>query len=264
MKAQLISDLHTETQPRPLEFLGGLEFAPDLDFLLLPGDIVVMGVQEPDLCREVFGFLGTKARYVLYAIGNHEYYGRGVYYLDDKGQVEERIIANPGTVTEQLIASVLPSNFVWLNNSDATLDGVHFYGGAMWFPDHPFNKLHEHELNDFLLIPDIHDWVYQSNTGFREHGLDLIRPETIVLSHHLPSHRSTSKIYKESMINRFFVSDEERLIEATKPRLWVHGHTHFSCNYMLGDYTHVVCNPHGYPKERKEMKKKYTPVVFEV
>ena len=30
------------------------------------------------------------------------------------------------------------------------------------------------------------------------------------------------------------------------PRLWIHGHTHGSKDYMLGD-TRVICNPGGYP-----------------
>jgi Icc-related predicted phosphoesterase len=258
LKAQLVSDLHTEFHDRPLEFLSGIEFVPDLDFLLLPGDIVVMSVMAPDLCREVFEYIGSKARHVLYTTGNHEYYGW-------TKRMEDKIVVTsfPGAATDMLINSVMPSNFVRLNNTDVTLDGVHFYGGSMWFPDHPFNQLHEHEIADFLLIPDIRKWVYQSNTEFREQAAALVRPETIVVTHHLPSSKSTPKIYSESTINRFFVSDEYKFIEAVQPRLWVHGHTHHSCDYTLGD-TRVVCNPHGYPRERKEMKKKYTPVVLEV
>ena len=33
-------------------------------------------------------------------------------------------------------------------------------------------------------------------------------------------------------------------------RLWIHGHTHDSCDYRLGDSrrsVRVVCNPRGYP-----------------
>jgi hypothetical protein len=34
-----------------------------------------------------------------------------------------------------------------------------------------------------------------------------------------------------------------------RPRLWVHGHTHTTCDYELGS-TRVACNPYGYPHER--------------
>lgn len=228
-----------------IELLRWLPYEPDLDFLFLLGDIVVPGSQELDECREVFDYLSTKARHILYVSGNHEYYG-------SLGKKQ----------TDDMLRYIMPSNVTWLDNTDVTLDGVHFYGGSMWFPDHPFNRLHEHEIWDFALIPDIHEWVYQNNTEFRERGADLIRPDTIVLTHHLPSHQSTPKIYRESTINRFFVSDEHKLIEATKPRLWLHGHTHTPNDYMLGA-TRVVCNPYGYPKERKKAGK-YPTVVFEI
>jgi hypothetical protein len=31
--------------------------------------------------------------------------------------------------------------------------------------------------------------------------------------------------------------------------LWIHGHIHESCNYLVGNRTRVVCNPRGYPME---------------
>jgi predicted phosphodiesterase len=246
MKAQLLSDLHTEFHKffGPLEFLRWIPYEPDLDFLFLLGDIVVPGVQDVDECRQVFEYLGTKAKHVLYVVGNHEYYG---------SLGKDR--------TDDILRYIMPSNMVWLDNNDVTLDGVHFYGGAMWFPDQPFNRLHEHEINDFSLIPDIHDWVYQSNARFRENGADLIRTDTIVLTHHLPSRKSTPPMYRESTTNCFFVSDEERLIEASKPSLWLHGHTHHPCEYTLCQ-TQVVCNPYGYPAERKRMGP-FKPTVFE-
>lgn len=232
MKAQLLSDLHTEFYyGRPLDMLRRLEFEPNLDFLFLPGDVVVQPLQPPEECREVFEFLGSKARYVIYTIGNHEYYR-----------------SKKGADVEAGLRSVMPDNYVWLNNTDVTLDGIHFYGGAMWFPDHPLNQVFEKDINDFELIRDIHNWVYKSNTAFRINGRKLITNRTIVLTHHLPSHLSTPRMYAESTINRFFVSDESKLIMDKQPRLWVHGHTHHACEYLL-DKTPVICNPLGYPNE---------------
>jgi Icc-related predicted phosphoesterase len=43
----------------------------------------------------------------------------------------------------------------------------------------------------------------------------------------------------------------EQMILALNPRLWIHGHTHTSFDYMIGD-TRVVANPHGYPGENEE------------
>ena len=38
------------------------------------------------------------------------------------------------------------------------------------------------------------------------------------------------------------------LIEERQPALWVHGHTHDSCDYRVGN-TRVICNPRGYENE---------------
>ena len=245
MKAQLMSDLHTEFYyGESMDMLKTLQFEPKLDFLLLPGDVVVPAHQPKDEMRGIFEFLASKARYVLYTFGNHEYYG-----------------AKYGHEVESRIREILPANIHLLDCSKVVLDGVEFFGGAMWFPDHPLNQIYEHQLNDFNLIGDIHDWVYQKNTEFRENGHKLIRPETVVLSHHLPSPMSTHPIYAGSDINRFFVSDETNLILEKKPRLWVHGHTHVSCDYGLGT-TRVVCNPYGYPQERNDWR--YPVCEFEI
>ncbi len=45
----------------------------------------------------------------------------------------------------------MPSNFHWLCNTEETVDGVHFFGGVMWFPYSPRNPMYEGQLNDFRL-----------------------------------------------------------------------------------------------------------------
>ena len=244
MKAQLMSDLHTEFHLKPLEFLAGLQFEPDLDFLLLPGDIVVLNAQSVTTVRSVFQFLASKARHVLYTTGNHEYY---------HSQRHEQV--------ESTMKALFPPNFHWLDNENIELDGVVFYGGCLWFPNDPLNPFYRDQINDFGLIKDLTSWVYQSNSRFRA---DYSLPyATVVLSHHLPSPQSTPEMYRGSEINRFFVSDERDLILTRKPRYWVHGHTHTPCRYPFGDSTEVVCNPYGYPHERKFFRE-YAPVILEL
>ena len=43
-------------------------------------------------------------------------------------------------------------------------------------------------------------------------------------------------------------SDAERLVDGSRARLWIHGHTHDSFDYFLNG-TRVVCNPRGYAKD---------------
>jgi Icc-related predicted phosphoesterase len=246
MKLQIVSDLHLEFYDMPLSVLNRLDFAPDLDFLALPGDIVVPCRQNGKIVQQVLAFLSTKARHVIYTTGNHEYYG---------GTREQ---------AEVILKSYMPRNFVWLQNSDVTLDGVHFFGGTMWFPDQPLNQLYESTMSDFVVIKDFRKWVYAENTAFREAAMRLVTPQTVVLSHHLPHPRSTPQQFLGNSLNRFFLSDETSLIEVKQPRYWFHGHTHSDCNYLLGE-TEVICRPYGYPNERAAHGyPPYPPVIVEL
>lgn len=248
MKAQLLSDLHTEFYyGRPLDMLRGLVFEPNLDFLLLPGDIVVpTKAQNAIEVREVFEFLAGKARHVIYTTGNHE------YYHGAKDAVEETL------------KLCMPENFHYLENEEITLDGVHFYGGCMWFNNADgMDPFYKQDINDFHLIKDLSYWVYQRNNEFTEKAWKLIRPETVVLTHHLCTPESTPREYKTSTMNRFFLCDQTKLILEKEPRLWVHGHTHSYARYQVGNKTEVVCNPYGYPQERKFFPK-YSPVLLEI
>lgn len=69
----------------------------------------------------------------------------------------------------------------------------------------------------------------------------------VVVGHHAPSRRSTKPEYvKDVHVNGAYSSDLEEFIQARPQiRLWTHGHTHNSFDYMVGS-TRVVCNPRGY------------------
>ena len=68
---------------------------------------------------------------------------------------------------------------------------------------------------------------------------------SVVVTHHLPHPRSVSERFKDSPLNPAFASDLSELVEGCGAALWVHGHTHDSCDYQAGA-TRVVCNPKGY------------------
>jgi Icc-related predicted phosphoesterase len=71
---------------------------------------------------------------------------------------------------------------------------------------------------------------------------------TVVVTHHLPASSSIAKRYANDPLNPAFASSLESLIEAYRPVLWIHGHTHQPLDYELFG-TRVVCNPRGYPGE---------------
>ena len=247
VKLQLISDLHTEFYQGPKLVLKNVEIVPDLDFLVVAGDSVVFAVQPEQEIKPVFRFFSEHARRVLWIEGNHEYY---------------KSLGHEHTEAKMANYAGRYKNVYWLRNSAIWLDGVHFFGGTMWFPDRDgLNQMYEKTIADFSQIKDLGHWVYQANEEFTSCANELVRQDTIVVTHHLPHARSTPEAFRGDQLNRFFVSDQTRLIEENQPRLWLHGHSHAACDYMLGE-TRVVCNPYGYPHERNG--RPYPQVVLEV
>jgi Icc-related predicted phosphoesterase len=245
MRLQLISDLHTEFYENVLEMCLSIEIVPDLDFLVIAGDLV-SGMQSLEEVRAAFSFFAKKAKHVLYVYGNHEYYN------------------SSGPATEFRIKSVVPANVHILDNNEITLEGIHFYGGAMWFTRviNPLDDLNKFGMSDFTLIQGLESWVYKTNAQFTDRGRSLVKPETIVITHHLPHPQSINPRFRGSSLNPWFLCDQTRMIAINKPRFWLHGHTHDACDYFVYN-THVICNPYAYPRERM-MKGVYKPVVIEV
>jgi Icc-related predicted phosphoesterase len=69
-----------------------------------------------------------------------------------------------------------------------------------------------------------------------------------VETHHAPSINSISSKYNESRLSAGFASNLDDFINERDIDLWLHGHTHNSCDYMIGK-TRVVSNQRGYPNE---------------
>ena len=119
----------------------------------------------------------------------------------------------------------------------------------MWFPKTYFSEREAGGWPDFFLITAPRRWFYEQNTQFRNFLSQELREGDIVITHHLPSPRSTPDRFKNDPSNAYFVSNMEDIIVAKRPSMWIHGHTHDPFDYMLHD-TRVVCNPQDYPNRR--------------
>ena len=71
---------------------------------------------------------------------------------------------------------------------------------------------------------------------------------TVVVTHHAPSARSEAPYHANSPLKPAFASDLDSMVKHSGVRLWIHGHTHFNVDYMLGS-TRVLTNQRGYPDE---------------
>lgn len=244
-KIQLASDLHREFYHQENWDLLMEQFKGQADVLVLAGDIVPL-VSIDDV-RDTLGAFCDRYKHVIYLPGNHEFY--------DTDPNTAMVLL--GAVENELY------NLTVLKNNVHGVGDLIFYGGTMWFPDLPTNWRWKKQLNDFRYIRRFEPWVYEQNRAFHA-GLRGLGPNHIVVSHHLPSLRSSPERFRGmglDSLNAFFVdANAEELISVGSPKLWLHGHTHTACDWMAGS-TRVVCAPFGYPFEMTDFPQ---PVILEV
>jgi Icc-related predicted phosphoesterase len=230
MKLQIMSDLHFEMHAD-----GGAGLIRELDptgvdILVLAGDIT-MARQYANLER-VFEPLAKKYRHILYVPGNHEYY---------KSSPTE-VTRNLAKLTTALPEVVVPQN------GTVVIGGQRFIAGTMWFRPDPTAEPNKRFMHDFSLIQDFEPWVYEQNAAFEKVLTTQVRPDDVVVTHHLPAFESVPARFARSTMNAFFVCDTVPRARERQPKLWIHGHSHDRCDYLLGN-TRIVANPLGYPNE---------------
>jgi Icc-related predicted phosphoesterase len=229
MKIQILSDLHTEfLLDNGKALIKALE--SDVDVLVVAGDLSVNIVKNrKNLLSNAIKLLTKAFKHVVYVAGNHEYYHS----------------SKPKTHTILRNAVKRHENFHWLNNSFVEINGQRFIGGTLWFEKLPDSILYTANMTDFNVIKKFEDFVYLDNYHTRSYLERKIEKDDIVITHHMPAWKSVPPRYTNSELNRFFVCDVEYIILDRQPKVWVHGHTHSSCDYMINK-TRVICNPFGY------------------
>jgi predicted phosphodiesterase len=237
MKLNILSDLHLS--------LGSLAIPDnDADAVILAGDIA-----RP---REAVSWARGFAKPVLYVPGNHEFYGSTI-----AGAVDE------------LKRQCAATNIRVLDNDEAIIRGVRFLGTTLWtdfmlFGDgetraaaigdalrlmRDFTRIRVGEALEASFTPADSAALFNVHSGWLDRKLtEPYAGSTVVITHHAPSRRSIHPRFADSLLNACFVSDAERLIDGKRARLWIHGHTHDSFDYVLNG-TRVVCNPRGYAKD---------------
>ena len=236
----VLSDLHLEfyDAPPPLD-------VPDADVCVMAGDLLNRGVVPSMhyLAEQV-----APRMPVVFVPGNHEYYRSSLV----EAMHEARKLKLP--------------NVHLLDGSPVVLDGVRFVGATLWTDyelggGKPWNmNAAAGLLNDFRAISyRKHPWQRLSPMHLeQEHFLHrrciddaLAMPydgPSVVVTHHAPHPRSVHERFAGSSLNAAFASNLTDLIERRRPNLWVHGHMHDSCDYVVGE-TRVLCNPAGYKGE---------------
>jgi len=73
-----------------------------------------------------------------------------------------------------------------------------------------------------------------------------VRCPTVVVTHHAPSARSLQPDFQSDLLSAAYASHLDEFVSTCGAALWVHGHTHWSVDYRIGN-TRVLANQRGYP-----------------
>lgn len=240
-RLRVMSDLHLEFGPLHLEPVGE-------DVLVLAGDIGIYAdgaFWARDYARE-------HGIPVVMIAGNHEFY-RNIEHQTHT--VEDTI------ETLRAVAAKEPL-LTYLEDDVATVAGVVFMGCTLWTDfdlngDQPQAMMRAAQaMNDYRLINESGRLRFTPAVALRRHAYSVgvlserlphNYPEgpVVVVTHHLPSRRSIAGRYANNNLNGAYASGLDDLVEGSGAALWVHGHTHVSQDYRIGE-TRVVCNPRGY------------------
>jgi len=249
MKIQIKSDLHTE-------FNGGNHdpkhpkhyIHPDAKVIVLAGDIAVRD-SEIEFIKDHYG---ESERMVLYVPGNHEFYHND---FDTRANQIKEILRH---------SNIYFLNTDWIEwEKPSSGQKVLFLGATLWTDlSHPFdNMIALTGMSDFnknIVFNSHPDKWTERNKRDREYLKDILSnsendTKKVVISHHLPLARSINERYEGDPLNCCYVSYCAELFNNDwSPDLWIHGHTHNSCDYVEGK-TRVVCNPYGYDGSNGEI-----------
>ena len=244
---RIASDLHLE---HGVSFLRALP-ADDRDaqsLLVLAGDV-------SSSVRQAFDFIASvESRFVsvVYVPGNHEYSGHTLDTYADS--VEEARILTP--MTRVASRGVTIFQFPGLRLVCGTLwaDGLCPEGDAFLARSiSDFKRMREWTP---ARMREVHAEHRRGLTAALETPFD---GDTVVVSHHLPSHGLCDPRYGARLNGAFASNCDDLLSGPHAPRLWLFGHTHTTIDRFVG-WTRVVCNPLGYPDEINEYGPKFIPV----
>lgn len=259
MKFYLADDLH-------LEF-SGYDLPGDPEgTLLLAGDICIPAVFKEGRTdqkalklfprfRKFLEDVSANYKKVYWIAGNHEFYNG--YWEDTRDFMRKGV--------EETNVTVLEKEWVDLG------DDIHMYAATFWTDfknnDPIIMNVARESMNDYRLISAVRDsdspyakrngvlspdMVYNDHVEARkvlESGLaERKGKKIVVMTHHAPSLTSSHPRYgrSDNPVNWAYCSELDQLIlDNPSIQFWVHGHTHDTHDYMLGN-THILCNPRGY------------------
>ncbi len=267
MRIGFMSDLHLEFRDKhPKLFKENPENYGDV--LILAGDTVLARylpdyVNDPNgrsfkkLLEKFEKMFFDKYTHVFMIAGNHEHYNN--IYANTIPMMKKRF-EGPG------------KNVKVFDNDFVDIDGVRFIGSTLWCDFHKGNPISmdnvAYGMNDFRIIykqnPLELTYVDRMNPSagaitpsfiLSEHNIakqyiaeiaSHHSGDVFVFTHHAPTYQSSNRDRYGLGLEGGYCSDlSEIILDRPNIKYWVHGHTHYNVDYMVGD-CRVVSNQCGY------------------
>lgn len=232
LKIRLLSDIHLEITPlNKNRVVTSLHSCKDT-VLVLAGDI---GDPMSKDYEYFIDWVSNLYEQVFVISGNHEYYRR-----HDKFSMQE-VEDSIHNITRKI------PNVKYLQKEAYNYKGIRFLGCTLWsLPDPQIT----YKLNDFHLIPQanvqlIYD-IHRDHVAWLQKELAKDIEPTVVITHHLPSHKMNAPKYVDHPLKSFVASDNDELVK--KANYWLAGHTHQAHTTILNGCKCYV-NPIGYTGE---------------
>lgn len=264
---RVVSDLHLEQEAgQKAGFLAQLFVPNDArdkeSVLVLAGDIS----SKPQQLVEFLHQLKNRFLRIFYVPGNHEFYGHEMLEWSQNFRA-----------TMQDLPTIA---FSTLDVEYEEHENVRFIFGTMWGHGGktPSEKIMVGRgLRDFyavkvqgdneprrFTVPDM-EAIYKRHKaqieGYLQIPFDGI---TTVVTHHLPSYRMCHPRFGTDINGGFAGNCDDILAKTeTAPQLWIHGHTHDTCDGIWWK-TRVVCNPSGYFFENDARYKNFKPTFIDL
>jgi Icc-related predicted phosphoesterase len=231
MKILVLSDLHLESNP----LWNFPESFPEHDVAVFAGDIHGSVEKSIHLLDTAPALANTKA--IFFTPGNHEFYDRDIMAdLARMPSVRGRVYTTPTKIDG---VKFIPAT-LW---TDYALDGNR--RGSMPWAEAFMSDHRVIRVGGRKFTPDDALCLHRLDRDTIMNNLKTAKGKTVVITHHCPHPGSIDPRFAGNNLNPAFASNLDTEIRTLEPTLWIHGHTHHSCDYFVYK-TRIVCNPKGY------------------
>ena len=228
MKVAYVSDLHLES------LKGASPVEVDADLLVLAGDIATYSTRD-----QILAYLSEcvgKFKYVIFVLGNHEYYSLDYTYRELKQKWKEWC--------EEV-------GIFLLDDSCLEIEGKKIVGSTLWtdlngglaarrveFALTTYSKIRNFSaLTSYYIHQESREFLYKALAG---NSVDLC------ITHYCPIYLAHSRYPENDITYGFCCTGLEELVKSSKQ--WIYGHTHENRKVLSNLHT----NQYGYYHAQEE------------